>query len=350
MPRTAGPFVALVLAAAVQAESHPVIARIQAAWRQQDYAQALRLTQPLAQAGDPEAQQLLAGFYRRGEGVPASPARALLWMRKAAAAGYGPAQKALGDYHLDGVGGRADRAMAFQWWKRSAEAGDPDGLYQLGVAYAKGLGTPKDPGQAELYLRRARDQGNRRAGAYLKQIERDAVRTSLPPSPAAQAHVDWKEALRLREGLDLLEFSAEAHERMTKAADAGHADAQHWLGHSYRNGFHGVAQDTEKALHYYGLAAAQGHTSAKHAQGEISWKRMATEPSRLEGGSGGSASVFSNPWSGRRRGASPGQATGSRPRSQSRSQKAAALENYRRYLNKAVRGGTSTGFDPTRRY
>ena len=49
-----------------------------------DYANAIQLLRPVADAGDPEAQVMLADIYYEGRGVPKDYAQAVDWFRKAA--------------------------------------------------------------------------------------------------------------------------------------------------------------------------------------------------------------------------------------------------------------------------
>ncbi|MGF1623315.1 MAG: hypothetical protein ACFCVH_00415 [Alphaproteobacteria bacterium] len=69
-----------------------------AAYEAGDYATALEQWRPLAEAGDPEAQYRVGQLFERGEGVPASLARAAMWYRLAANQDNTGAQGA-----LDGV-------------------------------------------------------------------------------------------------------------------------------------------------------------------------------------------------------------------------------------------------------
>jgi TPR repeat protein len=52
-----------------------------------DYLPAIRLFRPLAEAGNPTAQNQIGVMYRKGEGVIRSPARAFMWFSLAAKRG-----------------------------------------------------------------------------------------------------------------------------------------------------------------------------------------------------------------------------------------------------------------------
>src|ERR1043166_5900415 len=57
------------------------------AYNRGDYLPAIRLFRPLAEAGNPKAQNQIGKMYRKGEGVPQSPARAFMWFSLAAKRG-----------------------------------------------------------------------------------------------------------------------------------------------------------------------------------------------------------------------------------------------------------------------
>ena len=60
-----------------------------------DYEPAIRLFRPLAERGNPKAQQQVAVMYRNGEGVPQNPKRAFMWFSFAAARGDAKAKAAV---------------------------------------------------------------------------------------------------------------------------------------------------------------------------------------------------------------------------------------------------------------
>jgi uncharacterized protein len=67
-----------------------------AAYRQGDYARALRIIRPLARKGSAPAQFKLGLIYVNGNGVPQDYREALKWYRKAADQGNAAAQRELG--------------------------------------------------------------------------------------------------------------------------------------------------------------------------------------------------------------------------------------------------------------
>jgi TPR repeat protein len=68
-----------------------------AAYNRGDYVPAIRLFRPLAEQGNPKAQNALGVMYRRGRGVARNSVRAFLWFSRAAARGDVTAKAELRD-------------------------------------------------------------------------------------------------------------------------------------------------------------------------------------------------------------------------------------------------------------
>ena len=86
-----------------------------------DYAEALRIWQPLADAGNKFAQFSLGSLYFEGAGVEQSYGDSAKWFRLAAEQGYAPAQFNLGNDYKHGQGVEKDDVEAAQWWRKAAE-------------------------------------------------------------------------------------------------------------------------------------------------------------------------------------------------------------------------------------
>jgi hypothetical protein len=65
------------------------------AYNRGDYLPAIRLFRPMAEQGNPKAQNQIGVMYRKGEGVPRSPARAFMWFSFAAKRGDAGAKAGL---------------------------------------------------------------------------------------------------------------------------------------------------------------------------------------------------------------------------------------------------------------
>src|SRR6202158_4114909 len=68
-----------------------------AAYNRGDYLPAIRLFRPLAEQGNPKAQNVLGVMFRKGEGVARNSVRAFLWFNRAAARGDARAKAELRD-------------------------------------------------------------------------------------------------------------------------------------------------------------------------------------------------------------------------------------------------------------
>jgi hypothetical protein len=82
---------------------------------------ALQTLIPMAQAGDPQAQYELAGFYHYGYVGANDYAKALKWYRASARQGYADAMVGLSVMYLGGQGVAKDPREAFVWLNLAAQ-------------------------------------------------------------------------------------------------------------------------------------------------------------------------------------------------------------------------------------
>jgi TPR repeat protein len=66
-----------------------------AAYNRGDYVLAIRLFRPMAEQGNPKAQNVMGVMYRKGEGVPRNLRRAFMWFSFAAKRGDAAAKAEL---------------------------------------------------------------------------------------------------------------------------------------------------------------------------------------------------------------------------------------------------------------
>jgi Caspase domain/Sel1 repeat len=85
-----------------------------------DYRTALAVWQEQADAGEAEAQYMVAQIYEKGLGTPPDYARAASWYRKAADQGHNASQISLGYLLEQGLGVTANSAEALDWYRRAA--------------------------------------------------------------------------------------------------------------------------------------------------------------------------------------------------------------------------------------
>ncbi|MEI9997844.1 MAG: PDZ domain-containing protein, partial [Verrucomicrobiota bacterium] len=105
-----------------------------------------------AEAGNPRAAQIVAGFYSHGVVVPQDDAQALLWTTRAAEGGDPASQTELGARYESGRGVPADLARAADWYRKAALLGDQEGQGRYGAALLTGRGVPKDEKTGFTYL------------------------------------------------------------------------------------------------------------------------------------------------------------------------------------------------------
>ena len=141
---------AIVLAVAV---AHPAAADYAAgvaAYKQGDFAGALREIRPLAEEGDGDSQYGLGLLYRSGRGVARDDGQAVKWFRKSAEQGNAKGQYGLANMYRAGRGVAQDHAQAVKWYRRAAEQGQINAQHNLGLMYFFGYGVPTD--MAESYF------------------------------------------------------------------------------------------------------------------------------------------------------------------------------------------------------
>ncbi len=140
------------------------------ALQRKDYPTAFRLLEPLAKAGDAQAQSKLGLLYYNGQGVRESNAEALLWFERAARQGLADAQYQLANMYTFGMAPvPADtdpQRIAAQWYFEAASQGHADAQYSLGILFLTGSGVTQSPEEANKWIARAAQQGHADAKAY----------------------------------------------------------------------------------------------------------------------------------------------------------------------------------------
>ena len=142
----------VIIAAPGYAPAQSALRRGEAALARQNYAAAVALLSPLAQAGNRDAQASLGYLYAIGRGVP------------------------------------LDETQAALWYRRAADQGQSFAQFQLGLLYDKGHGVPQDVVEAEKWLILA-TAASPPAAAEERQRMRDAVRTKMTRGEIAEARM-----------------------------------------------------------------------------------------------------------------------------------------------------------------
>lgn len=144
---------------AQDADAIPILKEAWKAHDKRDYKRARRLWQPLAEAGNSEAQNGLCLLYKHGDGVKLDYNKAREWCQKAAIQGHADAQNRLAALYAQGNGVEQDYNKAREWWEKAAAQGHADALYNLGSLYAQGKGVEPDSDKASEWYKKASATG-----------------------------------------------------------------------------------------------------------------------------------------------------------------------------------------------
>ena len=96
------------------------------AYKNGDFAIALREWEPLAKQGHKHAQHNLGWIYENGNGVPRNHKTAVKWYRLSAEQGHVGAQTNLGAMFAFGKGVIQDNIYAHMWWNIAASPENKD--------------------------------------------------------------------------------------------------------------------------------------------------------------------------------------------------------------------------------
>lgn len=190
-----------------------------------------------AQAGEPEAQNLMGAMHAAGKGAVRSDAQAVEWFLRAAQKGHIEAQHNLAVIYERTGGTLKDPVEARRWYAAAAQKGFARSQAKLGEFFLYGVGGPLDVHEARAWLEKAAAQ-HEPHGQYLLGLMR------LEDDP--------------KEGARLIELAAESK----------HRDAQYELARLYGTG-RGVAQDDAKSLEWMMKSAEQGQAKAQYLVGVV---------------------------------------------------------------------------------
>jgi TPR repeat protein len=124
----------------------------------QDYKQAYKLWQPLANRGIAAAQLSIAEMYLNGKGVEQNPETAFKWYKAAADQGHANAQNNLGVLYQQGIGTKQNYKEAAALYRKAAEKNHVVAEFHLAELYAQGKGVNKDMKQAFTWYKAAADR------------------------------------------------------------------------------------------------------------------------------------------------------------------------------------------------
>jgi hypothetical protein len=136
-------------------------------WQRGNYANAVAIWRPLAEAGDANAQFNLGQAYRLGRGMPTNIAESQKWFERAAEQGNIDAETTLGLLLFQ----NDDTANGLKWLKQAADQDEPRAMLVYGTALYNGTGVTQDPVLGYAYVRRAAAQGLGPAKETLAQLD-----------------------------------------------------------------------------------------------------------------------------------------------------------------------------------
>lgn len=135
-----------------------------------DYAEARRILEPLATAGDAEALYWTGVMYSQGRGYVRDCLEAAFRYELAAQKGHAEAAFSLGFMLYYGVGASAadcelipDREKAAPWLMQAAKAGKPHAQFLVGRMHSTGDGLPRSMDDAFHWMEKAANAGLREA-------------------------------------------------------------------------------------------------------------------------------------------------------------------------------------------
>ena len=127
-----------------------------------DYASALAIWGPLAQAGVARAQNNVGACFAEGLGVARDTGFALRWLTLAAQAGDPVGQRNLAALYFKGEGVAQNYARAAELYRMAAEQGDGPAQDMLSWMLLEGEIVPSDSADARRFALAAAEQGSPR--------------------------------------------------------------------------------------------------------------------------------------------------------------------------------------------
>ena len=193
---------------------------------------------------------------------PEPSPQALERLLRLAEQGDAAMQYNLGIMYARGEGVPEDAAEAVRWLRMAAEQGHAQAQYALGTDYSTGGGSvPRDNAEALRWFRMAAEQGHAEAQLSLGIVYSNGAGL-LDVLEGRLERLLWLARYGgLPEGIP--EDPAEAMHWFRMAADQGHVDAEYILGIMYANAY-GVTEDDAEAARWFRMAADQGHASAQY--------------------------------------------------------------------------------------
>lgn len=151
-----------------------------------DFADARATFNPLAKAGDGNAQFMLGVMLENGLGTSKDDHAAAAWYEKAANSGVASAQYNLGVFHQLGKGVSQDPVLALKFHRLAAAQGHSRAQNNLGTMYYTGAGVARDPIEAWKWLTLAAS-GLRGDARDISDKNLRAIESELTPEALSEA-------------------------------------------------------------------------------------------------------------------------------------------------------------------
>lgn len=220
------------------------------------YLTARNLALPRAEAGDANAQMLLAEIYARGLGVPRNAEEAEKWYRLAAGKGKAEAQLQYALILLNRAEDDATKDKARILMKAAADAGNANAQFNYAQMLIGNRPGSRSLSDAYPYFLKAAEQGIADAQYAVSQI-------------LANGAI----------GID--QDTVSAREWLIRAARQNFDTAQYDLGNWYLMGI-GGDRDLRRAFAWTIRAARAGNVAAQGAVAKLYWGGLGTEPNKAE--------------------------------------------------------------------
>ncbi len=275
---------------------------------EKDGEKGMELIKKAAEAGLQRSQEALAAAYiEGGHGVPQDTSKAIIWMEKAAAQGGDDIIVAVVNFFTYTA---ENPARALYWLEEGAKQGIATCQSELGYRLMEGIGTEIDKEKGLIWTQKAADQ------EFPEAIGNLSVYYLDPPSGKGPDYAQvfkWAQkgallndatacnsyGLCLLEGWETEQDAEKGIAYLKKAAEQDDPNALRNLATVYRTGKYGVAQNMEKAIAYSIEAAELGMADSMldlgliymdgiggvtvDAQKGYYWTKKAAEAGNLQG-------------------------------------------------------------------
>lgn len=235
-----------------------------------DKGAAILWLKRVANLGHVKTQYLLGMRYFKGEGVPVDKAEAFRWFTKAAEKGALPAKFYLAYCYMQGEGCELDPKKALELFKEAAQGGLAAAQYNLGLCYYKGTGVEIDEDEAEDWFEKAAESGMAQAQYYyarclLGDDDEEAVEWLKKAASQNVTAAQYELGKCYAKGIGTEQSVGFAIQHLEKAVEAGHEDAQIYLGVCLRR--RNLNDDAARAFALFQQSASRGNAEAQYLLG-----------------------------------------------------------------------------------